>query len=81
MVASNSEKTITISLPTDLADAAQRMADQDGETLDKFIANALRDARKERAMKDLREMQDYGRQKAEALGIYSEEDLFRYLKS
>lgn len=81
MVASNSEKTITISLPTDLADAAQRMADQDGETLNDFIANALRDARKERALQELRQIQDYGRRRAEALGIYSEDDLFRYLDS
>ena len=81
MVSSNQEKTITISLPTALAEEAQRIADQHGETLDEFIANALRDARKERAMKELREIQEYGRQRAEALGIYTEQDLFRYLES
>ncbi len=81
MVASNSATTITISLPADLADAAKRMADQDGDTLDEFVANALRHARKERALKELKKIQEYGRQRAEDLGIYTEEDLFRYLES
>ena len=81
MVSSNRERTITISLPTDLADAAQRMADQAGETLGEFIANALREARKERAMKELREIQSYWSQRAEELGIHSEEDLIRHLES
>ena len=81
MVSSNEAKTITISLPTDLADEAQRLADQHGETLDAFIANALRDARKERAMKELREIQAYWSQQAEELGIHTEEDLIRHLES
>ena len=63
MVSSNEAKTITISLPTDLADEAQR------------------DARKERAMKELREIQAYWSQRAEKLGIHTEEDLIRHLES
>ena len=63
MVSSNEAKTITISLPTDLADEAQR------------------DARKERAMKELREIQAYWSQQAEELDIHTEEDLIRHLES
>ena len=81
MVSSKQAKTITISLPTDLANEAQRMADLDGETLDTFIANTLREARKKRAMKELREIQGYWSQRAAELGIHTEEDLIRHLES
>ena len=72
---------LTISLRHDLAHTIKRYAEDEGKTPEEFIVSALWQLRKERGMRELRKIQEYGRQRAEALGIYTEEDLFRYLES
>ncbi len=81
MVNSNAEKTITVSLPTELADAAARMAEQDGETLDEFVAKVLREARKADFDKRLAKIHEGWHLRMMRLGLFSEEDIFRYLES
>ena len=72
---------LTISLRHDLAHTIKRYAEDEDKTPEEFIVSALWQLRKERGMRELRKIQEYGRQRAEALGIYTEEDLFRYLES
>lgn len=72
---------LTISLRHSLAHTIKRYAEDEGKTPEEFIVSALWQLRKERGMRELRKIQEYGRQRAEALGIYTEEDLFRYLES
>jgi hypothetical protein len=77
----NEEKTITVSLPIDLADAAEKMAKRDGTTLDAFVANALRDARKAEFDNRLAKIHEGWHLRMMRLGLFSEEDIFRYLDS
>lgn len=72
---------LTISLRADVAHAIKAYAAQEGKTTEDFIAATLLELKKERALRELREIQEYGRQQAEALGIHTEEELFRYLES
>lgn len=72
---------LTISLRHDLAHTIKCYADDEGKTLEEFIISALWQLRKERGMRDLKRIQSYWSQRAEELGIYTEEDLFRYLES
>ena len=81
MVNSNAEKTITVSLPIELADAAERMAEQDGETLDEFVAKVLREARKADFDTRLGKIHEGWHLRMMRLGLFSEEDIFRYLES
>jgi len=71
----------TISLPPDLARAAEEMARAEGKTLSAIVQDALRKARAESLRKELGELQDYWSDKAKARGILTEEDLARYLES
>ncbi len=72
---------LTISLGPNLAHAIKAYAAKEGTTPEDFIVSALRELKKQRALQELKQIQDYGRLQAEALGIYSEDDLFRYLES
>ena len=72
---------LTISLRHDLAHTIKCYADDEGKTLEEFIVSELWQLRKERGMRDLKRIQSYWSQRAEELGIYTEEDLFRYLES
>ena len=81
MTTTNTAKTIAISLPVDLADAVTRMAERDGKTLDDFIANALRDARKADFDAQLAKIHEGWHLRMMKLGLFSEEDIFRYLES
>ena len=72
---------LTISLRHDLAHTIKCYAQDEGKTPEEFIVDALWALRAERAGKELKRIQEYGRERAEALGIYTEEDLFRYLES
>lgn len=72
---------LTICLQGDLARTIKAYAAKEGQTPEEFIVSALAEVRKERGLADLREIQEYGKARAEALGIHSEEDLFRYLES
>ena len=70
----------TISLPLDLARAAEQMAQAQGKTLSAVVQDALREARAARLREELEELQDYWSRRAKEQGILTEEDLQRYLQ-
>ena len=70
----------TISLPAELARDAEALAKAEGKTLSAVIQDALRSARIDRRLQELRGIQGYWRRKAEDRGLLSEHDLERYLK-
>ena len=71
----------TISLPPDLARAAEQIARAEGKTLSAVLQDALRDARAARLREELETLQGYWSQRAKAQGILTEEDLQRYLQA
>ena len=71
----------TISLPPDLARAAELMARAEGKTLSAVVQDALRKARAARLDDELGELQGYWSERAKELGILTEEDLRRYLRA
>ena len=71
----------TISLPPDLARAAEEIAREEGKSLSGVVQDALRAARADRLRKELSELQDYWSRRAKDRGILSEEDLERYLRA
>jgi hypothetical protein len=70
----------TISLPADLARDAEATARAEGKTLSVVVQDALRQARIERRMQELRGMQGFWSRKARDKGILPEKDLERYLR-
>ena len=74
-------KTVAISLPADLADAVAKMAERDGRTLDDFVIEALRDARKADFDAQLDKIHEGWHLRMMRLGLFSENDIFRYLES
>ena len=71
----------TISLPADLAREAEALARAEGKTLSAVIQQALRQARIERRLQELRGVQGYWSRKARERRILTEEDLERYLRA
>lgn len=71
----------TVSLPPDLARAAEQIARAEGKTLSGVVQDALRDARAKRLRQELEGLQGYWSRKAKEQGILSEEDLERFLRS
>ena len=71
----------TISLPPDLARAAEEMARAEGKTLSAIVQDALRKARAEGLREELGELQGYWSRKAKERGVLTEEDLERYLET
>lgn len=71
----------TISLPPDLARAAEQMAQAEGKTLSAVVQEALRKVRSEYFEQELDELQDYWSRRAKERGILTEEDLRRYLET
>ena len=69
----------TISLPAELARDAEALAKAQGKTLSAVIQDALRDARIDRRLQELRGVQGYWSRKARERGLLSEQDLERYL--
>lgn len=69
----------TISLPADLAREAEALAKAEGKSLSAVIQDALRQARMERRLQELRGLQGYWSRKARERGILTEQDLERYL--
>ena len=69
----------TISLPADLARDVEALARAEGKTLSAVIQDALRQARIEERLQELRGMQGYWSRKARDKGILTEQDLARYL--
>jgi predicted transcriptional regulator len=71
----------TISLPADMARDAEALAKAEGKTLSAVIQDALRQARIDRKLQGLRDVQGYWSRKARERGILTEQDLERYLRS
>ena len=71
----------TISLPADLAREAEALAKAEGKTLSAVIQDALRSARVDRRLQELRGVQGYWSRKAREQGLVTEQDLERYLRS
>ena len=71
----------TISLPPDLARAAEQMAQAEGKTLSAVVQEALRKARAEYFEQELDALQDHWSRRAKERGILTEEDLRRYLEA
>jgi predicted transcriptional regulator len=71
----------TISLPTALARDVEALARAEGKTLSAVIQDALRQARIERRVQELRGIQGYWSRKAREKGILTERDLDRYLRA
>lgn len=70
----------TISLPADLAQQAEALAQAEGKSLSGVIQDALRQAGIERRLQELRGIQAFWSQKARARGLLTEKDLARYLR-
>jgi predicted transcriptional regulator len=71
----------TISLPPDLARDAEEQAKAEGKTLSAIIQEALREARARRLQAELDTLQGFWSERARTLGVLSEEDLDRHLRS
>jgi metal-responsive CopG/Arc/MetJ family transcriptional regulator len=69
----------TISLPAELARDVEAYARAEGKTLSAVIQDALRQARIERRLQELRGIQGYWSRKARDKGILTEQDLERYV--
>ena len=70
----------TISLPADLARDVEALAKGEGKTVSAVIQDALRQARIERRLHELRGIQGYWSRKARDKGILTEQDIERYLR-
>lgn len=70
----------TISLPADLARDAEALARAEGKTLSAVIQDALRQARIDRRLQELRGIQGFWSRKAREKGLLTERDLARYLR-
>jgi hypothetical protein len=71
----------TISLPAALARQAEALARAEGKTLSAVVQDALRQARIERRLQELRGVQGFWSRRARDKGILTERDLERYLDS
>ena len=69
----------TISLPAELARDTEALAKAQGRSLSAVVQDALRGARIERRLQELRGIQGYWSRKARERGLLSEQDLERYL--
>jgi metal-responsive CopG/Arc/MetJ family transcriptional regulator len=70
----------TISLPADLAREVEARARAEGKTLSAVIQDALRQARIERRLQELRGIHGYWSRRARERGLLTEQDLERYLR-
>ena len=70
----------TISLPPELARAAEEIARAEGKTLSGVIQDALRAARAAQLKAELRNVQSYWSKKARDKGVLTEKDLERLLE-
>jgi hypothetical protein len=71
----------TISLPPDLARDAEEQAKAEGKTLSAIVQEALREARARRLQAELDMLQGFWSERARTLGVLSEKDLDRHLRS
>ena len=71
-------KVVSISLPTEMLEAAERMAKEENRTMSELVREALRAYQRERTA--WREIFAYGEANARRLGIKSEEDVVRTVR-
>ena len=71
----------TISLPAALAREAEALARAEGKTLSAVVQDALRQARVERRLQELRGVQGFWSRKARDKRILTEQDLERYVSA
>ena len=71
----------TISLPAALAREAEALARAEGKSLSAVVQDALRQARIERRLQELRGVRGFWSRKARDKGILTERDLERYLSA
>jgi predicted transcriptional regulator len=71
----------TISLPPDLARDAEEQAKAEGKTLSAIVQEALREARARRLQAEFDALQGFWSERARTLGVLSEEDLDRHIRS
>jgi len=69
----------TISLPPDLAQQVEEIAESEGKSVSAVVQDALRLARREYLKQEYKGMQSYWSTKAREKGILTEKDLRRYL--
>jgi hypothetical protein len=70
----------TIYLPSELAEDAQRQARATGKTFSAVVRDALVAARARRLHAEFSRLQEFWSAKARAKGVFTEEDLDRYLR-
>ena len=70
----------TFSLPPDLAEEIEMIAEEEGKTVSAVIQDALRSARKQRLKKEFYQIQGFWSGKAKEKGILTEKELEAYLK-
>lgn len=79
----NLEETlsITITLPPALANTIERQAERCETTIGELAVKMLLEARAARARKDLTRIHEGWHLRMMRLGLFSEEDIYRYLES
>lgn len=70
----------TFSLPPDLAEEIEMIAEEEGKTVSAVIQDALRSARKQRLKNEFYQIQGFWSGKAKEKGILTEKELEAYLK-
>lgn len=71
-------KVVSISLPAEMLEAAERMARQENRTMSELMREALRVYQRER--QSWQEIFAYGRANAKKLGIKDEQDVVRIIR-
>lgn len=69
----------TISLPPDLAQQVEQIAESEGKSVSAVVQDALRLAQREYLKQEYKGIQSYWSTKAREKGILTEKDLRRYL--
>lgn len=73
-------RVVTVSLPPDLADDFERIADEEQRTRSELFREMLRVYRTQRQLQEFETLQRYGAERAEELGILSEDDVLALLE-
>jgi metal-responsive CopG/Arc/MetJ family transcriptional regulator len=71
--------TIGFSVPPDTADLVERMAQREGRTKSELFRDMVRVYGEQRELEVFEELSAYGRERAEKLGIRTEEDVERLI--
>ena len=71
--------TIGFSVPPEMAAQVERLARQEGRSKSELFRDMLRVYREQRELEVFEELAAYGREKAEKLGIRTEEDVERLI--